>query len=395
MVPSTPLPTRAQLVERAAGLVPLLRANAGKAAEDRRLTEETIDALADAGIFKLRVPARFGGYEADTTTLMEVAAELGRGDGSASWVASVYSIPGWMVCMFPEQVQEEVFSTPDVRVCGTLSPTAFAKPVAGGFVVNGKWSFISGAPHAHWQEIIAILDPADGSEPYPLMALVPMADLQVVDDWYATGLKGSGSLTTIAQDLFVPAERALPMPTVVQGNSVSERNARIPIYRAPLVPVAGASTVGTLLGLARAAKENFLEWLPGRRIAYTAYTKQSDAAVTHLQVAEASQKIDQAEFHAWRITSTVDRKAAEGVPWTLVERARNRADVGEVCKLAKEAVDILAAGAGGASIYQHVPIQGILHDLQAASLHALINPTTAAELYGRILCGLEPDTAYI
>lgn len=391
---TTETPTRADLVARVAALVPLLRSSAARADEERRLSPEVIEALADAGVFRLRVPARYGGYEADNRTLVDVTTELGRGDGSVAWVAQVYSIPGWMVGMFPDAVQDEVFATPDVRVCGTLSPSAMAGPAPGGIVVNGKWGFISGAHHAHWQVIISVLVPAEG-EPYPVMALVPMSELRTVDDWYAFGLKGSGSITTIAEDLFVPAERVVPLPAVLQGQPVSATSARIPMYRAPLLPVATAATVGTLLGLAKGAREIFLERLPDRKITYTGYESQRTAPVTHLQVADATQKIDQTEFHAVRLAETVDAKAADGTQWKLEERARARADVGTVCALAQSAVETLAAASGGSSVYQDVPIQRIANDLRAAALHALINPATNAELYGRVLCGLEPDTPYI
>lgn len=391
---TTERPNREELVARAAALVPLLRASAARADEERRLSPEVIEALADAGVFRLRVPARHGGYEADTRTLLDVTTELGRGDGSAAWVAQVYSIPGWMVGMFPDAVQDEVFATADVRVCGTLSPSATARPASGGIVVNGRWGFISGAHHAHWQVVISVLFP-EGGDPYPVMALVPMSDLGTVDDWYASGLKGSGSITTIAQDLFVPAERVVPLPAVLQGQSASPAGARTPMYRAPLLPVATASTAGTLLGLAKAAQEVFHERLPDRKITYTGYESQRTAPVTHLQVADAAQKIDQAEFHAVRLAEAVDTRAADHTPWKLEERARARADVGTVCALAQSAVETLAAASGGSSVYQDVPIQRIANDLRAAALHALINPTTNAELYGRVLCGLEPDTPYI
>lgn len=391
---TTEVPTREELVARASALVPQLRASAARADEDRRLSEETIEALTDAGVFRLRVPARYGGYEADARTLLEVTTELGRGDGSVAWVAQVYSIPGWMVGMFPDAAQDEVYATPNVRVCGTLSPSAFAKPAPGGVVVNGKWGFISGAHHAHWQVVIAVLLPEEG-EPYPVMGLVPLSDLQTVDDWYASGLKGSGSITTVAQDLFIPQERVVPLPAVLQGQPASPRSAELAMYRVPLLPVATASTVGTLLGLAKAAQEVFFERLPDRKITYTGYESQRAAPVTHLQVAEVAQKIDQAEFHAGRLADEVDVKAATGAPWKLEERARARADVGTVCELAQSAVETLAAASGGSSIYRDVPIQRIANDLRAAALHALINPTTNAELYGRVLCGLEPDTPYI
>jgi alkylation response protein AidB-like acyl-CoA dehydrogenase len=295
---------------------------------------------------------------------------------------------------FPDHVQDEVFATPDVRVCGTLSPTAMATPVPGGVVVNGKWGFISGALHAHWQEIVAIQVGPD-SEPMPILALVPMSDLQIVDDWYTSGLKGTGSVSTVANEVFVPSERILPLGAIIQGQGASQANADAAIYQAPLLPVASASSVGTMVGLGRAALEAFLERLPDRKISYTNYASQGEAPLTHLQVADAAMKIDEAEFHAFSLADLVDTKTSTGAQWTLQERVKARASMGAVGRRVKEAVDILASASGGSSIYSDVPIQRIARDIQAVSLHALMHPNTNAELYGRVLCGLEPNTLYI
>jgi alkylation response protein AidB-like acyl-CoA dehydrogenase len=393
-VSTTQIPTREQLVLRAAELVPTLRKHAPWSEQNRRLHDDVVTALRDAGMFKLRTPKRYGGYEVDTRTLVEVASELGRADGSASWVTSVYWIPTWMACQFPDSVQDDIFAKDDATVCGTLSPSAMAKPADGGVVVNGKWGFISGALHSEWQEIIAIFVPPDG-EPYPIMALVPLSDLLVVDDWHVVGLKGSGSVSTVAQDVFIPQERILPLPVALSGDMASEANADAPIYRPPLLPVACATSVGTAIGLARAAREVFFKRLPDRKITYTEYEKQKDAPLTHLQVAEATQKIEQAEWHAQRLATLVDTKGEEGSEWKLEERAQCRGDLGAVCRLAKEAVDIYRMASGGSSVYTDVPMHRIAADIQAINLHALMNPNTNAELYGRVLCGLEPNTPYI
>ncbi len=391
---TTTAPTREQIVQRVSDLVPLLRKNAPWAEENRRLHEESVEALTDAGVFRLRTPARYGGYEADTRTLVEVGAQMGRADGSTAWTASVYWIPTWMTSLFPQHVQDEVFSVPNARICGTLSPGGLATPVDGGVRVSGKWGFITGALHAHWQEIIAVQPLPDG-QMLPVIGLVPIGDLHIIDDWYTAGLKGTGSVTTVADDVFVPADRVLPLPVILQGQHAGSGNEGSPIYNAPLLPVASASSVGTVVGLARGAREAFFERLPDRKITYTDYTNQAEAPVTHLQVAEAVTKADQTEFHAGRLATLVDTKSAAGEQWTLEERARARGDLGAVCRLAKEAVEILAGASGGSSIYNHVPIQRIARDVQAVNLHALMHPNTNAELYGRVLCGQEPNTLYL
>lgn len=390
----TQAPDREELVSRVSGLAPLLRKHARWSEENRRLHSEVIEAMADAGLFKMRTPARYGGYESDARTLVDVGAELALGDASAAWTASVWWIPTWMAGLFPDHVQDEVFSTPDVRVCGTLSPSAAATPVEGGIVVNGQWGFISGAWHSHWQEIIAMSATPDG-EPEPVMALVPMSDLKIVDDWDTYGLQGSGSVTTVAQDLFVPEERVLSLVSVLRGQYASERNADSPMFRAPLLGVANASSVGQIVGLAKAARSMFMERLPQRKITYTSYESQGEAPVTHLQLAEATLKIDQAEFHAHRVADLVDVKGVTGEPWTFEERARTRADVGAACELGEQVTNLLSGASGGSSAYRSLPIQAVARDLRTINLHALMYPPTNFELYGRVLCGLEPNTLYI
>src|SRR5207249_787352 len=137
----------------------------------------------------------------------------------------------------------------------------------------------------------------------------------------------------------------------------------------PLLGVANASTVGTLVGMAQAAHEVFFERLGDRRIAFTDYDQQSSATVTHLQVAEATMRIDEAAFHAERCAARVDAKGAAGEEWSLQERARSRAEVGAVCHLGKAAVDLLGSASGGSSVYESVPIQRIVRDFHAISLH--------------------------
>ncbi|MET9616693.1 acyl-CoA dehydrogenase family protein [Kitasatospora indigofera] len=389
------VPSRDELLLRVSEIAPVLRSHAAWSAENRRLHEEAVEALTGAGLFRMRIPLRYGGYEADARTMVDVVTEVARADGSAGWVLASSLIAGWGLGLFPDEVQDEVFADPDGRVCATIGPgTATAVPVPGGILVNGSWPFISGALSSQWQQSAAIfLDPE--GQPYPVMAPVPVAELEIVDDWHTSGLRGTGSVTTTAKDLFIPQERVLPAPAVLGSQSASKLNADIPMYRAPFIVVGAATTVGVCVGMALAVQDAFFERLPGRRIAYTEYPSQSEAPVTHLRVAEAAMKIDEARFHAQRLAELVDAKCASGDGWEMTERARSRADEGAAARLTLEAAQILAGSSGGSSAYTKVPLQRIVSDLQTFNLHAMMNPDVNAETYGRVLCGLEPNTYYI
>jgi alkylation response protein AidB-like acyl-CoA dehydrogenase len=388
--------TESELVRRSSALVELLKSHARWNEQNRRLHDEVISAMSDAGIFRMRLPARYGGLECSATTIIDVLGELARGDGSAAWIAGVNAITSWMACLLPDEVQDEVFSEADACVCGTLSPTGMGMPVDGGLALIGKWSFISGALHSKWQVIIAMA-PAPGPEVsfWPVMMVVPMSQLEIIDDWDTSGLRGTGSVTTVAREVFVPQQRVLPLPLVLSEQYASQTNAASPIYRTPLLPTASALSVGAATGLAVAARDEFLERLSGRKITYTAYENQNEAPLTHLQVSDASMKIDEAIFHAHRLADLVDAKGNAGAAWTVQERALARADMGRACLLAKQAADMLNFASGGSSIFSEVPIQRIARDLHAINMHALMHPNTNAELYGRVLCGLEPNTQYI
>ncbi len=384
-----------ELLSRTADLIPLISAKADATEENRRIDGEVLEAIAAAGVLDMRRPVRYGGLESDARTLSQVLETLARGDGSTSWTVSAWLISTWIACVFPDHVQDEVFSTPNARVCAVLSPSAVASHVRGGLTVTGRWQFISGAQDAHWQVVLALAPTPDGSTMWPVMALVPMSDLTVIDDWYTSGLCGTGSVATAAQDLFVPAERVLPLPFVLQGQYASEANASSPVFSAPLMPMGCAGFVGVGVGLARAAVDAFLTRLPGRKITYSDYTAQDKAPITHLEVSEAVYKADEADFHARRVTDLLDSKAASGEAWKVEDRVLARASLGRSFQLVRESVDVLASASGGSSIYRGVPMQRILRDVHALSMHSLMHPSTNAELYGRVLCGQEPNSVYL
>ncbi|MEG8184180.1 hypothetical protein GZH49_37580 [Nocardia terpenica] len=169
-------------------------------------------------------------------------------------------------------------------------------------------------------------------------------------------------------------------------------NPIITLHRPPFFLSVNVTTAGVLLGLAKAAAEVFLERLPGRTIAYTDYASQQEAPITHLQVGTAAMQIGEAEFRARHAATVVDRKAVIAEPWTISERVQVRLDVSATCLRAKDAIDILATASGASSIYYDVPIQRIDRDIRAAHQHASLHPNTAIELYGRVICGLEPNT---
>jgi alkylation response protein AidB-like acyl-CoA dehydrogenase len=160
------------------------------------------------------------------------------------------------------------------------------------------------------------------------------------------------------------------------------------------VPFLIAQASGTPVGIARGAYDAFLERLPGRAITYTDYTDQSAAPVTHLQVGEARMLLHSAEAHARESIDLVVQHSG-AVDFPLEARARVRAHAAYATKLARQSVDVLFEGSGASAIQASVPIQRYQRDIQALANHAFLTASTSLELYGRVACGLEPNTVFV
>lgn len=132
---------RSEYIQRAKDLVPLLRSNARRTDEERRLPQENIDALEKSGILRASRPVQHGGIEMDEITKFHVFSELARGCGSTGWVATLLSDASFLVSLFPDEVQAEVFADPNTHTTATLIPAGRAERDGSGFRVTGRWPF--------------------------------------------------------------------------------------------------------------------------------------------------------------------------------------------------------------------------------------------------------------
>jgi alkylation response protein AidB-like acyl-CoA dehydrogenase len=295
----------------------------------------------------------------------------------------------WLAGVFPDEAQDEIFADGDPRISGVFSPTGTGVPKDGGLVVNGRWGYNTGGHGSKWTVINAVVPSADGPGA-PTCVIAPSRDLRRLDDWYASGMAATGSETIVAENLFVPAHRTLPLPLMLEAKYPPRHNAANPYFNYPLSPVLTVNAGGTPVGAARGALNAFHERLPGRGITYTNYTNKAEAAVTHLQVGEATLKIESADAHMRRACALLDDNL--GITMTVEARVKSRAHIAYATGLSREAVDTLFYASGASAIQSNVPIQRYQRDIQALANHAIMHPQTAIELYGRILCGLPPNT---
>jgi len=383
-------PTVEELVTRARELAPLLRKNAAAGEANRRVEEETIQAVAKAGLMRICTPKRYGGWEMNTRAMLDVSSAIAEGDGGTAWVVNLTNISCWLTSLYPVKAQDEVFGTnPDARVSGVLTPSATATKVPGGYRVTGTWHYNSGGWHADWAVLGMPITNSAGETVDQRLALIPMTDLERVDTWFVAGMKSSGSICLKSKEAFVPDHRVLSMNRAIEGEYPTEMKDKETLYRSAYIPILAIILVGPILGLGRAALQFVREKAASRTITYTFFDKQSSSVAFQLQVADAAMMIDTAHLHAHRAADDVDRAAARGVYPDMLTRARVRADTGYVVEKITQAIDKLLFAHGSAGFADASPLQRIWRDAAVASRHAVVLPQVGYELYGKALLGVE------
>ena len=382
-------PQVSELVERANGLRDMLRERAATAEAARRVPHEVVDALADAGLFKIAVPKRYGGFETSMRTMLDVSAAVAEGDGSAAWVLALCNVSAWLTGLFSEQAQDDVWgSDPDARISGVLAPTAQSRKVDGGWRVTGRWYYNSGSYQASWATLGLPLTDESGEAVDQGLALIPRADLDIEDSWFVVGMKATASNCLIADDVFVPEHRILSVPSAIGGRYATEHTEE-QFYRSAFVPVLALILIGPQLGLGRAALRHVTERAAKKPISYTFFTTQAESVAFQLQVCEAAMLIDTAHLHAYRAAADIDDAAARGSYPDFITRARVRADTGWIAHHITRAIDILLTAHGAASFADSSPLQRIWRDSAIAARHAVVVPAVGYETYGKALLGLE------
>ncbi|MEV6765617.1 acyl-CoA dehydrogenase family protein [Streptomyces sp. NPDC051105] len=392
-------PDLSELLGALTKAVPTLRKNGREAEEQGWIPQENIDILGKAGVYRAAVPHRYGGLDLSLADTARVLSEVARGCSSTGWVLSAWMFGAWTATLFPDAAQDEVFAGGEARLSGGFAPTGVAVPTEGGYRLSGSWKFNTGCRGAAWSMNAAVVqrdeEPVEAGHEEVILCLVPMDELKIVDDWQVTAAAGTGSDSTVAQDVFVPTHRTLGFEEALTNTGGGRSHARENGRYYALAPVTLVESAAACLGTARGAYELFLERLPGRGITYTAWVDQTQHPLTQIQVATAQSKLAAAEALVESWQPRLQKWADAGEQPPVEQRAAVVGECAYAILLAKEAVDTLHSASGGSVIRKENPFQRFYRDLHGLSLHALLLANTNLETYGRVLLGLDPGTPFV
>jgi len=380
-------PTRDELIGRARDLVPVLRERAAEAEALRRLPDATNRAFQEAGLYRLYLPRRYGGYEADYQLQIDVAAELGRGCGSSAWVQSILASHSWVHGMLGQEAQDEVWGKTPEAIIASAFPTrgASATPVEGGFVVDGRWSFTSGVDHCEWSHL-NLLVPRPGQPPQHYFAAVPARDYTIIDDWHVAGMRGTGSKSIDLTKIFVPAHRALDTHQCVGGPTAGSALSPGPLFRMPLFALFAHGIVGPAVGMALGALDCVLAPLRASRKSQAGLTVGGLPTV-QVRLAEASAEIDAARALLQAASDEATALAAADIVPSLEPRVRWRRNGAYAGSLCLRAVERLYPLAGANGLAEASPFQRVFRDIHGACAHIALTWDVQGANYGGVLLG--------
>ena len=392
----TPARAPGPLAARAADIAPAIASRAIEANRLRRMPDANLEAMRAAGLTRILQPKRCGGLELSLHEHLDAVAAIAEGCGSTGWCLGVYHAHAWLMGLFGQQAQDDVYAAkPETLLGAVLVPKGETERASGGWTLRGTWGFCSGVHHADWAILGAMAsNPTTGTAESALM-LVPRADFQIKEDWVVTGLSGTGSNSVVVSGSFVPDHRVIWMSEAGEGRAPGAGLHASALYRAAMVPALALFISSPAIGMARHALKAFIERLPGRVVAYTFGEKQRDMAITHIQLAQAATKIDTAHAMLHAMIDEMEHSAAAGAQMPMVRRAKARMDCAQAVRLCLEAVETLHYASGGSALSETNAIQLAARDIRAANMHGVLHLETTQEMYGRALLGLPPSSPVI
>lgn len=374
--------THDAILARVRALIPSIRDSAVAAEAARTVPRTTIDALLAAGIARILIPPRFGGYGLGLDTWFEAMREIGKADASHAWCASLLIHHPHYVAQFPEAAQQAIWANgPDVAVAASIAPVGRVERALGGYRISGRFGFASGINHSPWVIVAGMVEIA--GRPEHIFFLVGPGDFKVVDTWSTAAMCATGSNTAVCDDVFVPESHTVQLAALIEGSGPGGALHAHPIFRAPIVAYSALAFATPMLGAAQGAYELFRDWTKTRRSQDGAALAQSTSI--QVRMARAAANLDAAEL--------LLRRAAEvaQATMTLALRARSMRDFTRASDLIIEAIDALIAMSGTAGFAASHPIQRAWRDIHFAAMHITLSPERGYAHLGRTELGLPRD----
>lgn len=376
-------------------ILPTIAANASQAELDRQAPAENIALLKAIGMHRAFLPKAYGGMEISLPEFADCVAALAGACGGTAWAFSLLCTHNHQLAMFSKQLQDEIWGqNPDATASSSIAPFGRIEETEGGVILNGEMGWSSGCDHAEWA-IIGFLRPNAVGEKVYSFGVIPRTDYEIRDDWYAAGMKASGSKTLIIKEAFVPNHRIEAAKNMMEGKSAGfGLYPDSKIFYTPYRPYFASGFAAISLGVAERMLEAFKEKTKNRVRAYTG-ASVGTATPALMRLAESTHQVLAARAlmeKTWQDHADHGERKEYPTRATLAFWRTNQAYAVKMCI---QAVDRLFEAAGGTSWFESNEMQRLFRDSHMTGAHAYTDYDICAQILGRELMGLEPDPTMV
>lgn len=370
------------VLEDVRALLPEIGARAEEIEQARAVPRDVVEKLREAGVFRRYVPRSHGGTQMWPDEGLTVIEELARADASVAWVAAVGSEGPSFYAYLPSATYDELYSDgPDVVHTGVINATGRAVRDGSGYRFNGRWSFASGCMTADYICLNGLLEgaaPVPGGPPAARFGVVPASEVEIVDTWRVSGLKGTGSHDIVVKDLFVAEDWTgdfTQLPAV----------ARHPLDQRPLLARFGTEFAAVAIGAAQGALDDIIG-IARNKIPATAQSKLAKDPVAQHMVGALATDLYMARTLLHQVARE-DQASVAGGPPDEAATLQRRARLARAAAVAASVVDTAYVVSGTTGLYESCPLQRRLRDVRAVSQHFLLSVRNAYAPAGAALLG--------
>lgn len=351
--------------------------------ELRKLPTDIVEEIRDAGILRMNMPKIWGGPEMSPMEQVEVIEALSRADASVGWCSFIWCDSGIYSGYLDDGVGREMYPRLDMATSGWVYPVAPAHKVDGGYTVTGQWMFGSGSNHCDWLVGGCIVhengeprfDEKTGLPEWRVL-MAKRDDYELLDNWYTTGLRGTGSIDYRANDLFVPEERTFSFLDAPKRDGAIWARPDHLLRKMAGVPLGVAADALDVARRTLAEKGDRVTGIPYREMPRV-----------QMAIAEAQTKLGAARSYVFSSLEKQWKKIESGDELTIEERADVWLSRTNAFQTARDVVSLLYDTVGGSAIYaKKSPFDRHMRDMQTACQH-LVGQQKGLEGVGALMLG--------
>lgn len=347
-------------------IVPIIREHAMASEENRQVDPAVIEAAAKAGIFTALVPRSFGGRGLGMRALTEAARIAAHGDASTAWALAFLIEHNWMACRLPMAAQRELYADRDfVLAAAPLVPGGTAEPVDGGYEITGLWRYGTGFANSDWAFVTCLEQVGEAKVPRAFM--VSAADVEVAEEWRASGMAATSSHNIRGEKIFIPSERSLPVEKFTSAEDHGGTEHPEAIYHYPMHFGLNNMMAGIFVGIAEAVLDLYEEKLETSKPFGLA---RRDRTTSRIRWGAERERIRAARLLYLDTLERTIAKCEEYNGYTQEDLGNLQIATLSIAHLCHEAVNNLTKGIGSSAFHVTDPIQRYKRDIDVLINHA-------------------------